>query len=210
MQCVAASATGGYDDATRSLIRDRFLTRNTNKNSDSNDDDDDNDSGVVLCDGCDPRLVMAAPPPPPPPSFSSSSSAAKPASSLDVELLQESSFSSSSSSPSSPSFSSEQSSSEPPLPVAVLPATVEHGLLVVPQHKMLEAVKRVLYTSPHGPTAAVVFVDDARRVEVVCEKLLALNVVAAPLHGDSSKVSKCVGRCVNQEESREKRCTGIL
>ena len=44
----------------------------------------------------------------------------------------------------------------------------------------------------------------------VRKKLLALNVVAAPLHGDSSKVSKCVGRCVNQEESREKRCTGIL
>jgi superfamily II DNA/RNA helicase len=67
-----------------------------------------------------------------------------------------------------------------------LPLTVEHGMLVLPRHKLIEGVRSLLNTDPY-PEAAVVFVNDARRVDVVVQKLLAMNIIAAPLHGDSSK-----------------------
>lgn len=70
--------------------------------------------------------------------------------------------------------------------VSPLPSTVEHGVLVLPQHKMLAAIKSLLNTEPF-PDAAIVFVNDGRRVELVCEKLLQMNIIAAPLHGDSTK-----------------------
>jgi len=70
--------------------------------------------------------------------------------------------------------------------ISPLPTTVEHAVLILPKHKMLSAIKSLLNTEPY-PEAAVVFVSDSRRVELVCEKLLDMNVIAAPLHGDSSK-----------------------
>ena len=45
----------------------------------------------------------------------------------------------------------------------VLPESVEHGVVVAPRHKLLDALRGILHSQPH-PTAAVVFVNDARRV----------------------------------------------
>jgi len=75
--------------------------------------------------------------------------------------------------------------------VSPLPSTVEHGVLVVPQVKMLAAIKTLLNTEPY-PEAAIVFVNDGRRVELVCEKLLQMNIIAAPLHGEATKDDRSV------------------
>jgi len=76
-----------------------------------------------------------------------------------------------------------------PLNSSPLPSTVEHGVLVLPPQKLLSGVRSLLNTDPF-PEAAVVFVNDARRVDVVVSKLLEMNIIAAPLHGDSSKADR--------------------
>ena len=77
--------------------------------------------------------------------------------------------------------------------VSPLPSTVEHGVLVVPQVKMLAAIKTLLNTEPY-PEAAIVFVNNGRRVELVCEKLLQMNIVAAPLRGEATNDDRSVVR----------------
>jgi superfamily II DNA/RNA helicase len=84
--------------------------------------------------------------------------------------------------------------------VSPLPSTVEHGLLVVPQVKMLAAIKTLLNTEPY-PEAAIVFVNDGRRVELVCEKLLQMNIIAAPLHGEATKDDRSVVKALQAPQS---------
>lgn len=69
---------------------------------------------------------------------------------------------------------------------AMLPASITHGLMSVPRIKALEMLKKFLVAKP-AVTCALVFVNDPYRVELVCDKLLEMGMVAAPLHGDSSK-----------------------
>lgn len=69
---------------------------------------------------------------------------------------------------------------------AMLPSSITHGLLSVPRIKALEMLKKFLVAKPIV-TCALVFVNDPYRVEIVCEKLLEMGLVAAPLHGDSTK-----------------------
>ena len=38
-----------------------------------------------------------------------------------------------------------------------------------------------------GVVSAIIFVNDPHRVDIVCQQLLEMNLVAAPLSGDSSK-----------------------
>jgi superfamily II DNA/RNA helicase len=68
-----------------------------------------------------------------------------------------------------------------------LPRTITHGIISVPQIKALEMLKKLLYCTAPPVGAALIFVNSPHRVETVCEKLLEMGVVAAPLHGDSSK-----------------------
>lgn len=67
-----------------------------------------------------------------------------------------------------------------------LPDTVAHGHLVVEQRRMLDALRSLLHTDPM-PEVVLVFVNEPRRVQVVCDKLLEQGIIAAPLTGETSK-----------------------
>ena len=45
----------------------------------------------------------------------------------------------------------------------------------------------ILYILYIGVVSAIIFVNDPHRVDIVCQQLLEMNLVAAPLSGDSSK-----------------------
>eukprot|EP00557_Chaetoceros_sp_GSL56_P005926 CAMPEP_0176488346 /NCGR_PEP_ID=MMETSP0200_2-20121128/6655_1 /TAXON_ID=947934 /ORGANISM="Chaetoceros sp., Strain GSL56" /LENGTH=785 /DNA_ID=CAMNT_0017885313 /DNA_START=137 /DNA_END=2490 /DNA_ORIENTATION=+ len=61
--------------------------------------------------------------------------------------------------------------------------TVIHGVVRVDHQRFaLDALRRVLFTDP-APQQALIFVDNARRVGVVVEKLAEFGIIAAPLHG---------------------------
>ena len=64
-----------------------------------------------------------------------------------------------------------------------LPLAVAHGVHVTSQQKMLGAIRSLLYTEPN-PELSLVFVSDSHRVKVVCDKLLQMGIIAAPLHGE--------------------------
>jgi superfamily II DNA/RNA helicase len=80
---------------------------------------------------------------------------------------------------------------------AAVPTSLTHAVVVCARIKMLENLKRlltVLHTSTedhhHTFRRCLIFVNDAHRVEVVARKLFEDSrgrLVAAPLHGDSSK-----------------------
>lgn len=69
---------------------------------------------------------------------------------------------------------------------STLPATIQHAVHVAPRHKRLEAVRRLMNTTPK-PRAALVFVDDARRADLVAEKLRGLGIEATSLSGNDRK-----------------------
>jgi superfamily II DNA/RNA helicase len=61
--------------------------------------------------------------------------------------------------------------------------TVIHGVVRVDHQRFaLDALRRVLFTDP-APQQVLIFVDNARRVGVVVEKLAEFGIIAAPLHG---------------------------
>lgn len=67
-----------------------------------------------------------------------------------------------------------------------LPVSITHGLISCPRVKALELLKKFLNSKPEVKSA-IVFVNDPYRVEIICEKLLEMGLIAAPLHGDTSK-----------------------
>jgi superfamily II DNA/RNA helicase len=70
--------------------------------------------------------------------------------------------------------------------------TVIHGVVPVPHRRLaLETLRRVLHTDPI-PQQILIFVHDAYRVDLVVEKLSAMGIVAAALHGgrNSEKVDR--------------------
>lgn len=77
--------------------------------------------------------------------------------------------------------------------------TVIHGVVHVPQKRLaLDAIRRILHTEPL-PQQVLIFADNARRVEILIDKLDELGIVAAPLHGgdksekmDRAEVSKAL------------------
>ena len=69
---------------------------------------------------------------------------------------------------------------------SMLPPTITHGLISCPRIKALELLKKFLVAKP-AVKSALIFVNDPHRVEIICDKLLEMNMVAAPLHGDTSK-----------------------
>jgi ATP-dependent RNA helicase DeaD len=61
--------------------------------------------------------------------------------------------------------------------------TVMHGVIHVPHRRLaLETLRKVLHTEPI-PQQVLVFADNARRVDIVVEKLGRMGIIAAPLHG---------------------------
>mmetsp|Transcript_13864 Transcript_13864/g.28611 ORF Transcript_13864/g.28611 Transcript_13864/m.28611 type:complete len:537 (-) Transcript_13864:36-1646(-) len=67
--------------------------------------------------------------------------------------------------------------------VAQVSRTVIHGVVNVPHKRMaLDAVRKILHTEPI-PQQILIFVENARKVDIVVEKLADRGIVAAPLHG---------------------------
>ena len=69
---------------------------------------------------------------------------------------------------------------------AMLPATITHGLISTTRMHALDMLRRFINAKP-AVRSAIIFVNDPHRVEVVVRELYEMGLVAAPLHGDSSK-----------------------
>eukprot|EP00339_Tiarina_fusa_P013080 CAMPEP_0117022808 /NCGR_PEP_ID=MMETSP0472-20121206/17096_1 /TAXON_ID=693140 ORGANISM="Tiarina fusus, Strain LIS" /NCGR_SAMPLE_ID=MMETSP0472 /ASSEMBLY_ACC=CAM_ASM_000603 /LENGTH=703 /DNA_ID=CAMNT_0004728763 /DNA_START=506 /DNA_END=2618 /DNA_ORIENTATION=+ len=77
--------------------------------------------------------------------------------------------------------------------------TVMHGVIHVPHKRFaLDTVRKLLHTSPI-PQQLLIFVENARKVDIVVEKLADRGIIAAPLHGgmgsekmDRAEVSKAL------------------
>jgi len=61
-------------------------------------------------------------------------------------------------------------------------STVHGALHLAKKNLALDAVRRILHTEPY-PQQVLVFVDNARRVGIVVDKLADMGIIAAPLHG---------------------------
>lgn len=63
--------------------------------------------------------------------------------------------------------------------------TVLHGVVHLEHRRLaLESVRRILHTEP-VPQQILIFVENARKVDIVVEKLADRGIIAAPLHGGS-------------------------
>lgn len=61
--------------------------------------------------------------------------------------------------------------------------TILHGVLHLSHRRLaLDAVRKILHTEP-VPQQILVFVDNARKVDIIVEKLADRGIIAAPLHG---------------------------
>lgn len=77
--------------------------------------------------------------------------------------------------------------------------TVLHGVVHVPHRRLaLDAVRKILHTEPI-PQQILIFAENARKVDIVVEKLADRGIIAAPLHGgmgsekmDRAEVSKAL------------------
>jgi superfamily II DNA/RNA helicase len=77
--------------------------------------------------------------------------------------------------------------------------TVMHGVVHVPHRRFaLETVRKILHTEP-TPQQILIFAENARKVDIIVEKLGDMGIVAAPLHGgmgsdkmDRADVSKAL------------------
>jgi superfamily II DNA/RNA helicase len=77
--------------------------------------------------------------------------------------------------------------------------TTLHGAVHLEHRRYaLETVRRILHTSP-SPEQVLIFVNNARRVGIVVDKLADMGIIAAPLHGgagsdksDRAEVSKAL------------------
>jgi superfamily II DNA/RNA helicase len=68
--------------------------------------------------------------------------------------------------------------------------TAIHGVVHVPHRRYaLETLRRVLNTEPL-PQQVLVFVQDARKVKIVVERLERNGIIAAPLSGDDDKTDR--------------------
>jgi superfamily II DNA/RNA helicase len=57
--------------------------------------------------------------------------------------------------------------------------------------RALEMLKRFLKAKP-AVRRALIFVNEPRRVELLCSQLAESGIIAAPLHGDASKEDRKV------------------
>lgn len=67
-----------------------------------------------------------------------------------------------------------------------VPASITHGLISAPKERAMGMLKRFLKAKP-AVHSALIFVNDPKRVMGVCKELEIAGIVAAPLHGDTSK-----------------------
>lgn len=77
------------------------------------------------------------------------------------------------------------SSSSPPSSslAAQVSLTILHGVVHVPHRRFaLDTIRKILHTDPI-PQQILIFVENARKVDIVVEKLADRGIIAAPLHG---------------------------
>merc|ERR1711865_1311314 len=77
------------------------------------------------------------------------------------------------------------SSSSPPSSslAAQVSLTILHGVVLVPHRRFaLDTIRKILHTDP-TPQQILIFVENARKVDIVVEKLADRGIIAAPLHG---------------------------
>jgi superfamily II DNA/RNA helicase len=73
----------------------------------------------------------------------------------------------------------------PKAPAPQVSRTVLHGVVHLEHRRLaLEAVRRILHTEP-TPQQILIFVENARKVDIVVNKLADRGIIAAPLHGGS-------------------------
>jgi superfamily II DNA/RNA helicase len=69
------------------------------------------------------------------------------------------------------------------VPAPQVSRTVLHGVVHLEHRRLaLEAVRRILHTEP-TPQQILIFVENARKVDIVVNKLAERGIIAAPLHG---------------------------
>lgn len=66
------------------------------------------------------------------------------------------------------------------------PASLTHALMITHQNRAFTALQKFLTSEPKI-NSALIFVNNPYKVEILCENLLAEGIIAAPLHGKSSK-----------------------
>jgi superfamily II DNA/RNA helicase len=69
---------------------------------------------------------------------------------------------------------------------AQLPSTITHGLVSCARIKSLDILRKILNAQP-TVKCALIFVNDPYRVNIIVDKLAENGIIAAPLHGDTSK-----------------------
>lgn len=67
-----------------------------------------------------------------------------------------------------------------------LPRSITHCVLSTHRMRALDMLRRVLHSNPAVETA-LIFVNSPHRVHLLCDQLSEMNIIAAPLHGQSSK-----------------------
>lgn len=78
---------------------------------------------------------------------------------------------------------------------SALPPTITHSIISTPRIRAFEQLRKLLVAEPEVGRA-LIFVNDPHRVQIVHEKLLEMNIISAPLHGDSSKDDRKVSAIV--------------
>lgn len=68
----------------------------------------------------------------------------------------------------------------------MLPISITHGLISTTRMRALDMLRRFLNAKPNVQSA-LIFVNDPHRVEIIVKELYEMDIIAAPLHGDSSK-----------------------
>ncbi|GMI33974.1 hypothetical protein TeGR_g4131 [Tetraparma gracilis] len=72
-------------------------------------------------------------------------------------------------------------------PGAPMMASTLHGVVKVARDQLKLELLRKIFSSEPSPGQVLVFVNDARRVGLVVDRLADMNIVAAPLSGDMEK-----------------------
>lgn len=70
-----------------------------------------------------------------------------------------------------------------------VPSNLEHWCTVVPARMRIDVLRRLM-TAKDAPKQAICFVDDPRRVDIVCERLFEMKLAAGALRGNAHKLER--------------------
>jgi ATP-dependent RNA helicase DeaD len=70
-----------------------------------------------------------------------------------------------------------------------VPSNLEHFCTIVPARMRIDVLRRLM-TTKDAPKQAICFVDDPRRVDIVCERLFEMKLAAGALRGNAHKLER--------------------